>query len=450
MRILHVIHDFLPRHRAGSEIYAFNLASSQAGLGNESHILAAEFDPSRSHGELVWREFEGLPVTELINNWRFESLEESYRSRLIAETLEHALQAIAPDILHIHNLLNLSFELPEIAARHGIPSFATLHDFTLLCPSGGQRVHVAENHICTEIDPERCARCFTQSPFAMQMAAASIPSGMSSLLTRLRKLAPARLTRMARTAASAAAPAVDAEEIRTRLEALPRVWDSIRLFVAPSPSLGRDFLRFGLPEEKLEISDYGFPALPKAGRRRDSSRLRIGFVGTLVRHKGVHVILEAVRKLSPGDWELHLYGGLETFPDYVAELRAAARELPVIFHGGFDREETAEIYASIDVLVVSSIWPENSPLVIHEAFQSGVPVVGSAIGGTSDLIRDDDNGLLYEPNSPQDLAGKLERLIIEPGMLQRLAEAAPAVKSIGEDAAEWMDRYSRYGTVDQG
>jgi len=441
MRILHVIHDFLPRHRAGSEIYAFNLASSQADLGHETHILAAEYDSSRRHGELIWREFEGLPVTELINNWNFGSFEESYRSELIGETLEHVLRAIAPDVLHIHNLLNLSFELPNIAARRGIPSLATLHEFTLLCPSGGQRVHSAEGHICTAIDPKRCARCFPQSPFAMQMAAARFAPGLSTLATRLRRLAPARLTRMARKAASSVAPGVDAGEIKKRLDALQRVWDSIRLFVAPSPFLGRDFLRFGLPEEKLEISDYGFPPLAKARRHRDSSRLRIGFVGTLVRHKGAHILVEALRDLPPGSFELHLHGDLDTFPDYVAQLHSAAKGMPVTFHGGFTSDRRAEIYASLDVLVVCSVWPENSPLVIHEAFQSGVVVVGSAIGGTEDLIREDENGLLYEPNSPQDLARKLERLINEPGLLRRLAEAAPAVKSIEEDAAEWITRY---------
>ena len=73
------------------------------------------------------------------------------------------------------------------------------------------------------------------------------------------------------------------------------------------------------------------------------------------------------------------------FPEYAAGLRAQAAGLPVRFMGAFDRERTADVYAQIDVLVVPSLWLENSPLVIHEAFMAGVPVVGARIGGIADL-----------------------------------------------------------------
>ena len=50
----------------------------------------------------------------------------------------------------------------------------------------------------------------------------------------------------------------------------------------------------------------------------------------------------------------------------------------------------------IDVLVVASLWPENSPLVIHEAWMAGVPVVGAEMGGVADLVSDGRDGLLYD------------------------------------------------------
>ena len=61
------------------------------------------------------------------------------------------------------------------------------------------------------------------------------------------------------------------------------------------------------------------------------------------------------------------------------------------------------MFDSFDVLVVPSIWLENSPLVVHEAFMFGVPVIGSRIGGTADLIQDGINGFLYEPEWPGNL-----------------------------------------------
>ena len=112
-------------------------------------------------------------------------------------------------------------------------------------------------------------------------------------------------------------------------------------------------------------------------------------MGTLVWHKGVHVLLEAVRALDPSAYELKIFGNPDVFPDYTAELRALAAGLPVRFMGAFDRERTAEVYAQIDVLVVPSLWLENSPLVIHEAFMAGIPVVGARIGGIAGPRCDD-------------------------------------------------------------
>src|SRR5262249_12760218 len=110
--------------------------------------------------------------------------------------------------------------------------------------------------------------------------------------------------------------------------------------------------------------------------------------------------------------------------------------LPVQFMGGFDHDRTSGVYGDIDVLVVPSLWPENSPLVIHEAFMAGLPVVGSCEGGTKDLVTNGINGLLYETFSPSSLAGVLRVLIDDPERLALLAARVPDVKPIEHDALE--------------
>src|SRR5262249_34232063 len=147
-------------------------------------------------------------------------------------------------------------------------------------------------------------------------------------------------------------------------------------------------------------------------------RLTIGFVGTLTWYKGVHVLLEAARELSPGRFELKLFGNVNTFPDYTAILRKLAHGLPVTFMGAFDNAEAAAVYADIDGLVVPSLWPENSPLVIHEAFMAGVPVVGARQGGIAELVLHGVNGLLYDAASVSGLAAALQTLIDEPNRVQ--------------------------------
>ncbi|MFH1176798.1 MAG: glycosyltransferase, partial [Acidobacteriota bacterium] len=231
------------------------------------------------------------------------------------------------------------------------------------------------------------------------------------------------------------------QEIASRLAAVQEVFAQVRLFVAPSRALGEGLTSLGLPEEKLQVSDYGFAPLPPAAARRAEPRLRIGFVGTLCWHKGAHVLLEAVRHLPADRFRVLLHGGTDTFPDYTARLRELAAGLPVEICGGFDRDRVAEIYHERDLLVVPSLWAENSPLVIHEAFMAGLPVVGARTGGIPELVTNEQNGLLYEPFSALDLAAALRRLIEQPELLERFRGALPAVKTIAEDAAEWEGRY---------
>jgi GT2 family glycosyltransferase len=88
---------------------------------------------------------------------------------------------------------------------------------------------------------------------------------------------------------------------------------------------------------------------------------------------------------------------------------------------------------SIDVLVVPSIWPENSPLVIREAFLAGIPVVASAIGGIPEAVTDGRNGLLFRPGDVEELHRVLVRLVEEPALLPTLRAGIPAVQSIEDD-----------------
>jgi len=118
VRLLHAIHDFLPRHRAGSEIYAAELCRE---LSARHHVtlLCAEYDPSRAHGHLTWREHDGLPVVELVNNWIAGSLAETYASPALTARIGQVLDAVEPDVVHAHSFLNpeLSLSCESVAQR---------------------------------------------------------------------------------------------------------------------------------------------------------------------------------------------------------------------------------------------------------------------------------------------------------------------------------------------
>ncbi len=136
-------------------------------------------------------------------------------------------------------------------------------------------------------------------------------------------------------------------------------------------------------------------------------------------------------------YELKIFGDTNVFPEYVADLRARAAGLPVRFSGAFDLSRAADVYGQIDVLVVPSLWLENSPLVIHEAFMAGVPVVGARIGGIVDLVEEGRNGRLYDPSSPAELAAVLRELIDAPALMRQLAAG------VRNDPAGEIDRAGR-------
>jgi glycosyltransferase involved in cell wall biosynthesis len=445
LRVLHAIHDFLPQHRAGSEIYVAALCRE---LGTRHHVtvLTTEYDLDAVHANVRWRVESGISVIELVNNWQ-GTFVDTYDSPLITARLGQILDTIRPHVLHVHSLLNLSLALPALARTRGIPVVATLHDYTLVCPSGGQRVHRAEAHICHEIEPERCARCFSESVFSTKLAigAATSTSAVGSLGRHVAPVLRRHLPRLAAVSAravTAMARSVGGGDITTRLHAAREAMQQFSLVVSPSRSVANEYRHLGMPAARVSVSDYGFvplTTLRKPVRKRRP--LRAAYMGSLVWHKGLHVLLDAVAQLPRDAIQLTIFGNPAVDPAYVGALQRKADGLPVRFAGAFDDDRRGEVLGEIDVLVVPSIWLENSPLVIHEAFLAGVPVIGSHIGGIAELIEHNVNGFLVEPGSADALAAALRRCAEDEQLIARLSASVPVVKSIAQDALEWDIRY---------
>ena len=138
---------------------------------------------------------------------------------------------------------------------------------------------------------------------------------------------------------------------------------------------------------------------------------------------------------------LHIHGEFTPESD---EHHARLAELAgdnVVFHGRFDNQRLAEIYSELDVLVVPSLWFENSPITIHEAHLLRTPVVASGIGGMAEYVRDGVDGLHFPVGDAGALARVLRRFVDEPGLIGELSRDFPRVKTIEENAREMEYRY---------
>jgi glycosyltransferase involved in cell wall biosynthesis len=190
----------------------------------------------------------------------------------------------------------------------------------------------------------------------------------------------------------------------------------------------------------MVVSENGCGAPVERGTRDRTEWLRIGYVGSIVWHKGIQVLLDAACGLR-GSFRITIHGDTTVSPDYTRDLERQASGLPVTFAGPFERADASRIYRDLDVLVVPSLWPENAPIVLQEAFLNGVTVVAAAVGGIPETVHDGENGRLFDPRTPDALRQILQTFIDDPSGCRRLAQEQTTVKSIAADAIDWELRY---------
>jgi glycosyltransferase involved in cell wall biosynthesis len=439
MKVLTVVHNFLPRHHAGAELYTYYLAKA-LGSRHDLTILTVDHSLFRRNYSRRNYEYDGLSVIEITNHRRYERFDQSYADMRMAAHFRHIARQMKPDLVHFQHLLHHSVAYPQIARELGIPSVMTLHEYWFLCGRNGQLIQ-ADGERCFGPQLSVCAKCMSSFVWGRRGVDVWALRGIETLkkFTGVDLKARARRVRMAQ-AASAEPPVDAADDMRKLLlmrEARVRdMFDHTDCFIAPSRFLRDRFAAFGVPSEQIVVSDYGtdLARFSKLERVPRAGKLRIGFLGSVQVAKGVHVLLAALDRLAAESFEARIWGDLASRPEYSAELETQARE-SVHFMGRVAAERIPDALASMDVLVVPSLWWENSPLVIHEAFAAKVPVICSGIGGMAELVPHDVAGWHVRPGDPADLAKKLQRLIDRPEEIDRLRAGIPPLKTIAQDAA---------------
>jgi GT2 family glycosyltransferase len=219
----------------------------------------------------------------------------------------------------------------------------------------------------------------------------------------------------------------------------------VDLFLAPSATMEEWALRFGVPRSRLERCDQGIDLTGFAARpRTPSGTLRLAFAGSLIPSKAPHLLLEAAAALPPGCVTVDLLGS--AMP-YHGDTRYGERLAPLLGQpfvrrrGPVPRRRVPEAFREVDVLVVPSIWIENAPFVIREAFAAGVPVIASDLGGMAEMVTHEGDGLLFAAGDAAGLTRQIRRLLDEPGLLTRLRLRIRRPMSIEEDAAVMVRRY---------
>ena len=391
MKILHLNLFDDPAEGGGAEVTLWNLMKGVQARGHEVVVLSIGHAPglhaAERDGVRIWRaglrniyrpDLRRQPPAAARAMWH---LLDSYNLAM-QPLLRRVLQIERPDVVSVHNLPGWSAAAWQTLAGEGIPTVQVLHDSYALCPKATMYREGRGN--CAN----QCTGCrLLRLPHRALSRKVSAVVGVSRYI----------LDRHLQAGYFAGVP-------------LQRVIHNAR-----------------------EPGELGVRDAPP---RAPGGALRFGYMGRLEAAKGIAPLLEAFAAAQLPQAELWVAGNGK--PEVVEPLRQRYAHAPVRFLG---RVAPRDFYPHIDVMVVPSMWHEPLGMVVAEALAFGKPVIGSRRGGIPEMIREGENGLLFEPDTPGDLIAALRQLAADADVRHRMGEAAKRSARPFLDVDGWVDQY---------
>ena len=356
MRVLIVTHRYPPLGVTGVERVTEQTAQNLAAHGDEVTVLTRRESAAPPFPALERTQRDGIDVWMIAGggplHGRFPKLAPAFEA-----VFERTLIACEPDVVLMSHLIDHSPGYVAIARRWNVPVVLKLHDY--YSPAS----RLACNARPVTCAPDRRGRACATHCFPDQQC---------------------------RSALGAPDPHVPP---RAGAGRRPR---------HPVPLLESYFRQRSVPSSRrCTCSATGLiegPAVPRSPA--GDGTLHVGYVGAVVAHKGVHVLVDALRTARLGKVKLSLFGVI--VKPYVSELLRDAEnieDLELRAFGSFEPAHLPGLLSDVDVVVVPSIWPETYSIVIREAFACGIPVIASRIGALPEGVRDGENGLLFDAGS---------------------------------------------------
>ncbi|MGY6215124.1 glycosyltransferase family 4 protein [Methylolobus aquaticus] len=394
MRILVISHAHPAFSFGGGENVAYGLFQELKERPEcEAFFLAHRSDPIESRGSRTFFDYPDHANETLFTSEHFDYFHFSVigleQTRDVLGAFRLFLKRTQPDVVHFQHYILIGLELIREVRNYSseVAIVLTLHEYLAICCNYGQMVTTNGQELCWQASPSACANCF---------------------------------------------PGKRTEEFILRELYIKSFLALVDKFICPSRFLFDRYVDWGLDPSRMIFLENGQPPIAPTTTfvpTLQKVRNRFAYFGQINLFKGVTVLLEAMllsQGLSGESLCLSIYGsGLEKQPatfqrrfrQLLAEIGTAAG-----FYGAYQREALSSIMQDVDWVVVPSIWWENSPLVIQEAFSHGKPVICSDIGGMAEKVRPYETGLHFRVGDPKDLAGRL----IEAATTQRLWESLSA------------------------
>lgn len=390
-RLLTVNVYFAPNSFGGATVVAEELAERLA-TGHGWQLSA--FTSMRAPGlpEFSVRRYRARSTDVIaVNLPGFLTYRDQYQSARVKARFAEALDAYAPDVVHIHCVQTLGADLIDAITERGIPFAVTLHDCWWLCDR--QFMIDSRGHYCFQekISPERCRFCVDDDRASRQRNA--------FLLEQL-----------------------------TKADAL--------LF--PSAFQRDLYVHNGLPADRCLVNKNGVRP-PASSYRRRSARGKpvFGFIGGPGHIKGGNHIVRALQLLGRSDVHVRVVDAAQNVGttwqnDGYWEVPATIEHVPA-----YNQDTIDDFFGSIDVLLFPSQWKESFGLTVREALLRDVWVIATDGGGAAEDLRDGINATLIPLDGRHEpLAEAIAACMDRDDWSQYVAPDKSAVTTFDAQAAE--------------
>lgn len=442
MKIILTTHQFLPDYSAGTEVLVYSVAKELQRKGHIVIVFSASptkismsdesrFDTYNYDGINVIRFWHSVsPIGEQSNLMALE-----YDNKFVGSYFKKVLSLERPDAVHFFHFSRLTPSLIDECTVKNIPCFFTPTDFWVACPLN--QLLLPNGRLCS-------GPAFNAANCIQHFAAIKIPL-FKKVLSRIPNLAFKYIIQLASYILGKHNPLMQLIHAVSRRQdiVISRI-NSINAIFVPNHFIAKILEQNGVSRSLMLHSPYGMDLSFKTPKRlpHPQNNLRIAFIGTISANKGLHLLIKAVRLLPELMIELKIYGDVNVYPDYTSKLISFVnQDTRIRFCGTFRNADIGSIFSGIDVLVVPSIWYENTPLVIYSAQSCGCPVIASNLGSIPEVIFHGKNGLLFPAGEITKIAAAISILDNDREMLKRLSENAISPRSISDYVSELLMHY---------
>ena len=435
--ILHLPVSYLPWTTGGKEVYCHALCLGLRTQGVDSRV-AFHQNPGISE-PIGLQHHENVPihVLEAIPDIGSRKTIYSCESSEVPEFAE-LLEQLRPGIVHFHDFSGqANLRHMQISRRAGSRIVMSFHSPGQSCLQRELWYRGERGRLCDgRIDVARCSAC--------RLGVHGIPEWISGLIAILPMPATV-IESKSRIGRMLTVPATT--------DLFARAWSEcielVDMFQVNAHWVSDLLLDNGVDPEKIRLIRPGYHEMAPGHSTNLAPLpdcLNVAFVGRCDRVKGIDVLIDAVKGLpDSAPIRVHFFGPYWDGPCGELMRKKISGddrfEEPFLLSPG----EVVGMLLQMDVCVVPSLWMETGPLVILEAFEAGIPVFGSRLGGIAEQVRDGVDGYLFEPGNSGELAELLRRSIEVPSFLETLRQGLQKPRQARDVATDMTRLYSAVG-----